>query len=409
MKRDRSHFADVQQHVAATMRRIYRYGMTTMSGGNVSCRDEAGDLWITPSGLDKARVQPADIVRITADGAIEGDGKPSSEHPFHQRICRDRPDVRAIVHAHPAALVALSICHEIPDTTILAHAHRICGTVRRVPYEPFGSDALAREVARTLADGAVCAILDNHGVVTVGADLREAFARLETLEFTARTFIAAHRLGCVQRLTVEQIDHARLDWEPNADLQPMYEGEHALRREVCRLVRRAHRRHLITSAWGTFSARLGGDAFLITTHDADRATIRPGELACISGMPSDSTVMMHRAIYEKHAQIGAVIRAAPASAAAFSVSNAPFNARCTGESALLLRDVARVSFDAFCERPERIAEIVSLDRPTAIIENAGILVVGTSAQDAFNRLEVLELTAESTIDAAALGDVVTPS
>src|SRR5690242_7537645 len=99
-----------RDEIVEALDRIYRYRMTTTSGGNISIRDETGDIWITPARVDKGTLGRQDVVRLRGDGTVEGRHKPSSEHPFHQAIYLARPDIGAIVHAHPVALVAFSIC-----------------------------------------------------------------------------------------------------------------------------------------------------------------------------------------------------------------------------------------------------------------------------------------------------------
>src|SRR5437868_12373704 len=89
-----------------TMDRIYQYRMTTTSGGNLSIRDSNGDVWITPSRVDKGGLRREDIVCVHPDGKSEGLHPPSSEFPFHRAIYEARADLGAIVHAHPVALVA---------------------------------------------------------------------------------------------------------------------------------------------------------------------------------------------------------------------------------------------------------------------------------------------------------------
>src|SRR5262245_54852722 len=84
--------------------RIYRHRMTTTSGGNLSIRD-GDDVWITPARVDKGTLRRTDIVRVHPDGTVDGPHRPSSELPFHQAIYQARPDLHAIVHAHPVALV----------------------------------------------------------------------------------------------------------------------------------------------------------------------------------------------------------------------------------------------------------------------------------------------------------------
>ncbi|MFO7294947.1 MAG: class II aldolase/adducin family protein, partial [Clostridia bacterium] len=105
MKFELLHPAD---QIVMIMERIYRYGMTTTSGGNISILDDNGDIWITPSGIDKGSLHRNDIIRVKPDGTIDGIHKPSVELPFHEMIYQKRPDIKAIIHAHPPALVAFS-------------------------------------------------------------------------------------------------------------------------------------------------------------------------------------------------------------------------------------------------------------------------------------------------------------
>src|SRR5881392_1082364 len=170
-----------RDQIVAIMDRIYAHEMTTTSGGNVSIRDETGDVWITPARVDKGSLRRDDVVRLGAGGSVEGLHRPSSEHPFHQSIYRERPDVQAIVHAHPVALVAFSICRQVPETALFPQARHVCGQVGYARYALPGSEQLGRNIAEVFAQGQACVLLENHGVVIGGADLAQAFQRFETL------------------------------------------------------------------------------------------------------------------------------------------------------------------------------------------------------------------------------------
>src|SRR5947209_13046049 len=154
-----------RDEIVQTMERIYRYRMTTTSGGNLSVRDENGDVWITPARVDKGSLRREDVVRVKAGGGSEGRHPPSSEYPFHQAVYRARPDLRAIVHAHPVALVAFSICRRVPDTALFPQAGHVCGKVGYAPYALPGSEQLGRRIAEAFAGGFSCVLLENHGVV----------------------------------------------------------------------------------------------------------------------------------------------------------------------------------------------------------------------------------------------------
>ena len=115
LQRDLVHPRDA---IMQTMDRIYRYRMTTTSGGNLSIRDDNGDVWISPARIDKGSLTRNDIVCVRSDGTVDGPHRPSSEYPFHRAIYDARPDITAIVHAHPVALVAFSICRQVPPNAV---------------------------------------------------------------------------------------------------------------------------------------------------------------------------------------------------------------------------------------------------------------------------------------------------
>jgi L-fuculose-phosphate aldolase len=389
--------------------------MTTTSGGNLSIRDEGGHVWITPARVDKGSLTRADVVKIMADGAVEGRHKASSEHPFHQAIYGARADIGAIVHAHPVALVAFSICRKVPETSLFPQAMHVCGKVGYAPYELPGSAALGKQIAHVFDEGFNCVMLENHGVVIGGRDLAEAFARFETLEFTAKTIIKAGLLGVVKYLDVAQLVLAEKPRHgtplPEFEPGPATTREKEARRELAEFIRRGYRQRLLTSTGGSFSARLGEDEFLISSYGVDRGTIRPEQLTLISrgkceaGKTPSRAVAIHRHLYREYPQITSIVNATPVNATAFSVSDVKLDPRTIPESYLFLGDVPVVPFAAGFGDGREMAAAVSPKRPVALLENNGALVLGTSVLDAFDRLEVLEATAEAVINTRPLGAV----
>jgi L-fuculose-phosphate aldolase len=402
-----------REELVETMRRIYRYKMTTTSGGNLSILDPDGSIWITPSRVDKGSLQPSDVVRVLPDGSREGLHPPSSEFPFHREIYRRRPDIRAIVHAHPGALVAFSICRRLPETRVQSHAHTVCGRVALAPYACPGTAQLGEKIAATFAGGADCVLLENHGVVIGGRDLREAFQRFETLEFVAQTLIHAATLGPVQVLSP-----AQLGVETTPDFGELPEiavsnREKELRTAICRFVHRAYQQRLLISTAGACSARLDENTFLITPRRRDRLELAPGGIvrarrgACERGKRPSRAALLHALIYERHPEVGAIINAQPAHASAFCMTSAPLSTRTIPESYVVLNEVPKLPFLRIVEDAERIAQEVSLKkRPVVLIENEGALVLGRDVLDAFDRLEVLEATTEALLLARPLGPVV---
>ncbi len=408
--RDITHPAE---RLVQAMARIYQYRMTTTSGGNLSIRDADGSIWITPARVDKGALRVEDIVRVLPDGSTEGRHKPSSEFPFHKQIYAARPDLGAIVHAHPVALVAFSICGQAPDTRLFTKAHTVCGEVGFAPYALPGSNLLGERIATVFAAGHDCVMLENHGVVVGGVDFPDAFRRFETLEFTAKTVIKARALGPVKYLNSEQL---AVGEKPVVALEefdpaPATSEERALRRELCDFIRRGYHQRLLISNAGSFSVRLGNDSFLISTGLVDRATITPDQLALIHqgrrerGTRPSAACHLHRLIYQKHPEIHSIVNATPVNATAFSASATLLDTRTIPESYIFLRDVAVLPFSWVYDSPAKIAESMTPEFPIALIENDCALVLGKTILDAFDRLEVLESTAEAVILSHSIGEV----
>lgn len=403
-----------RDQLVAIMNRIYHNGMTTLSGGNLSIKDDNSDIWITPSGIDKGKLTPKDIMRVKADGTLEGPHKPSSELPFHRAIYRLRPDLEAIVHAHPPALVSFSIVREVPDTRIIPQANRVCGPVGYAPYALPGSEMLGEHIAATFAEGYNIVILENHGIAAAGTTLLEAFHRLETLDFCARTLIHARALGEVNMLSeaaLNLFDHRKNEL-PEFVATSHSSRERELRQQIVDITARACDRHLMISTEGVVSARLDEDSFLITPTGHDRRTLAIEDIVLVrngvreAGKNPSRSVRLHEAIYTRHPDIHSIMTAQSPNATAYAITTAVFDSRTIPESFILLRDIPLVPFKTLYTQAESIAEMVSLSSPVLLIQNDCVLTVGTDILNAFDRLEVAEFSARSLIDSVYLGDLV---
>ncbi|MCA9972538.1 MAG: class II aldolase/adducin family protein [Anaerolineales bacterium] len=408
MKFDRLHPRD---QLVAIMNRIYHNGMTTLSGGNLSIQDANGDVWITPAGIDKGRLTPTDMMCVHADGRVDGPHRPSSEFPFHRAIYRRRPDLRAIVHAHPPALVAFSTVRQVPDTRIIPRAYRVCGPVGYAPYALPGSEQLGSHIAATFAAGHDVVILENHGVAAAGASLLDAFQRLETLEFCARTLIRARALGALAEPPRSLFDQRH---PPLPAFVPPAPGSHAhaLRQQIVDVAARACDRQLMISTAGVVSARLDEASFLITPAGHDRRLLAAEDVVLIrsgvreAGKQPSRAARLHQAIYAAHPDVHCIMGAQCPNATAYAITAARFDSRTIPESFILLRDVPLVPFETHDTQPDAVARMASLRTPVLLLQNDGILVVGTSVLNAFDRLEVAEFSARALIDTAVLGPLV---
>jgi L-fuculose-phosphate aldolase len=185
--------------------------------------------------------------------------------------------------------------------------------------------------------------------------------------------------------------------------------EKELRRLLCEFVRRAYRQRLFISTQGSFSARLDASSFLITPHSVDRGLLEPHQLVLMDGGKAEAgadpsrAADIHDAIYRAHARIGAIINAYPVNATAFSILGAAIDTRTIPESYVVVRQPRMAPYGLQFEDPRALSDLVSPDRPVLIFVNDGVLVTGSGVLDAFDRLEVLESTAEALINARAIG------
>ena len=398
------------------MNRIYGYGMTTTSGGNLSIKDENGDLWITPGGIDKGTLNRNDIIKVSSDGSIQGPHKPSSEFPFHQAIYEARPDIKAILHAHPPALVSFSVVRKIPDTSLIPNAHLVCGEVGMAQYALPGSKELGDRIADVFKRGLNTVMLENHGIVVAGKDLFQAFMRFETLDFCARLEIRARRIGKPIPLKQDQLRQLEIKQHVEMDefIPRTYSSsERESRHQICNLIHRGYDQMLFTSTQGTFSQRLSDESFIITPYKVDRKYIDEADIVRVEKgwreagkMPSRS-VNLHQMIYENHPKIRAVLIAHPPNIMAFGITHQQLDTRTIPESYVMLRDIPQLPYGVDYLDMQKIVDTLSVSTPLVILQNDSIIVTGESLLQAFDRLEVAEYTAKAVIATRDLGDMVT--
>jgi len=211
------------EEIVAVCCRLYDRGLIAGQDGNVSVRLQSGHILVTPSGLSKVDVTPEALVELTGEGkqVTEGLGA-SSEVGMHLRIYRDRPDVRAIVHAHPPVATAFGVAGRDFMDAVLPEVIFHLGRVPLVPFALPGTPALGDAMAPYLARHDAF-LLASHGATTVGPTLRLAHQRMESLEHAARILHAASQIGSVTPLRAEDIaalrearEAARAGWEADA-------------------------------------------------------------------------------------------------------------------------------------------------------------------------------------------------
>ena len=184
----------------------FECGLSTGTSGNLSVRVDDVVL-ITPSSLDPRATGPDDLCAMALTGEqLDGDRRPSSEVPMHLAIYQTT-DAEAIVHTHSAYATAISLTHdELP--AVHYNINSLGGPVRVAPYATFGTPELAANITAAL-DHRSAAILQNHGAVTVGATLREAYDRSLLLEWLCTLFWRAQQIGTPRILTTDELTAVR--------------------------------------------------------------------------------------------------------------------------------------------------------------------------------------------------------
>lgn len=398
------------EQLTEIMKRIYARRLTTTSGGNLSIKDEDGNLWITPGGTDKGTLTKEDMVCIRVDGTVCGRHKPSSEYPFHLKIYETRKDLHAVLHAHSPALVAFSSVRKIPDTAILPSVYLECGKIGLAQYAMTGSHELGERIAEVFRQGCDAAIMENHGVVIGAENLLEAFGKFEALETAARIQIHAAAIGNVNSLDkglLEASGERKVFPTAVSDLEKASDEEKAARSEVCSFAARAYRQGLITCMQGSFSQRIAQGKFVITPWQQDRFYLKPEDLLLIEkGKEMDWMAAVHQAIYQAHPNINSILYCQPPYTMAFAVTKEVLDSRIIPESYVMMREILRFAGTAKLADPRKLAEMLGESTPIVLLENDGVLVTGQSMLQAFDRLEVTENSAMAMVMARSLGEMV---
>ncbi|KPM30565.1 Class II aldolase/adducin family protein [Croceitalea dokdonensis DOKDO 023] len=402
-----------KEQIIKIIDRIYKRGMTTTSGGNISIKDEDGNIWITPSAIDKGTLRTSDIVCIAENGAILGRHKPSSEFPFHKAIYDTRPDIKSVIHAHPPALVSFSIVHQIPNTNVIPQAKNICGPIGYAKYKLPGSDKLGDVIAAEFAKGFKAVIMENHGIVLGGTDMDDAYQRFETLEFCASALLYGQMVGTPNYLSDEDIQafYDQVVALPEASQKAMYPSkERAKRAEICTIVKRACQQGLMTSSYGTVSVRWDKNDFLITPRDFSRWEIQLEDIVQIRDgerekgkYPSRATAIHHE-IYQRNPEVNSIIMTQSPYLMAFAITDTHLDVRTIPESWIFLQDLMAYPFgDHFINGNH--TKLLEEAKPALIIKNDSVLITGDELLQTFDRLEVAEFSAKSLVMGASLGDL----
>ena len=179
-------YKNERKEVASFMRRLYERGLTTTSGGNISMRISDDIVVITPSATDKGRMKWKEVGIMSILGEnLTPSLEPSIEYDMHLSIYKKKKEITAIVHAHPVFASAFTALNCKINTNLTAEACAILGNPQDVPYALMGTGELAKIAAENILYSDIL-LLENHGILTTGSSLLQAFDKIEVLENAAK-------------------------------------------------------------------------------------------------------------------------------------------------------------------------------------------------------------------------------
>ena len=201
-------YEEIKDQMCDVCHKMWQLGWVAANDGNVSVKLEDGTFLATPTGISKSFITPEKIVHIDKDANIieaNGDYRPSSEIKMHLRCYKEREDVGAVLHAHPPVATGYAVANVPLDEYSMIEAVIAIGSIPVTPYGTPSTYEVPDAIAPYLGEHDVV-LLQNHGALSVGADLLTAYYRMETLELFAKISLNAHLLGGAKEISRPNID-----------------------------------------------------------------------------------------------------------------------------------------------------------------------------------------------------------
>ena len=196
---------EIKKEICEVGHKIYALGFVAANDGNISVKVNDHEFYCTPTGVSKGSLTPDMIIKVDENGnKLEGKLNPSSEIKMHMRVYRERPDVQAVVHAHPPVATAFTVAGIELDQYILPEAVLTLGEVPTCEYGTPSTMEIPDSLEPFIQNHDAF-LLKNHGALTVGCNITKAFFLMEELEFNAKICKYAMELGAVHEIPNEQL------------------------------------------------------------------------------------------------------------------------------------------------------------------------------------------------------------
>ena len=201
-------YMELREQICDICHKMWQLGWVAANDGNVSVKLPDGTFLATPTGMSKSFITPEKLVHIDQDGQVLDAPvglKPSSEIKMHLRCYKEREDVGAVLHAHPPVATGYAVANKPLDEYSMIETVIALGSIPVTPYGTPSTYEVPDRIAPYLGEHDAL-LLQNHGALTVGADLITAYYRMETLELFAKISLNAHLLGGAKEISRENID-----------------------------------------------------------------------------------------------------------------------------------------------------------------------------------------------------------
>lgn len=391
--------------VLDTINRVYYNGLTTTSGGNISCMDDEGVIYITPSSVDKGSLTEADIMTVLPNGEIIGRHTPSMELPFHSNIYKCRKDIRAVVHAHAPAVVAYATARKIPDSSVAPCYQKILGEVTDSEYALPGSLVLGDIVKEQFDKGYGSVMMHNHGATVGAIDLEVAYRKYETLENLCAALINAGILGGV----IKDDNHCSYSVTAEACKANLSDEQLAVAQQMADFIRRSFYQKLMSTGLGTLCVKLDNGDILFNPDGVGRDKIEAADIALFSGGKFYNTsedksdyLQIAVSIFAKIPEAKVCFISMPNATMGFSISHKYFDAKLIPESYIMLKNAVQLECGVTADE---IAGSMATTKPLAIVNNECVITIGKNFVKAFDRMEVTDYSARSIIEATAISKI----
>lgn len=394
---------NIPAKIVQIMNLIYEKNMTTISGGNLSIKDDDGTIWITPSGIDKGNLKVDDIVCVKPNGETVGKHVPSVELPFHQEIYKRRRDIKAILHAHPSSLISTSLIRQIPQTNISPIFNKF-HNISIAAYADPGSKVLGNNIASVFENGYDNVMLENHGIVVGAETLDIAFDRFEILDFCARINIKSASLKTITSIKEDNVkDFEKVSYSASSTCEYGFDSE---RKEILTISERIYRKELSPSEFFSISLRCSDGTVLISPLNKGLRYLKESDFMKLdlNNKSQNYVEEIHKEIYKTQPDINSIIIAAPVNAMAFACSDEVLDSRIIPESYLVLRNVKTLPLQSI-QNPDKITSAFEKRTDSFIIKNGFVICCGENLIKTYDKLEVLDFSAKAITEAKHLGNI----